>query len=254
MNDGAAGMTGTIKARSGPLVFTARRGRPLPRSFQARDDVQERQSSERNAPEASMPMTTTMPTFDQRVERALQNLCAHEAGHFVVAQHFGAACHAHIWKSFDPGASPNAQEALIHQKRYDGMCEYYDGNLSLRQNRCFSVAGAVAEIVMRSNRNDEDGTTERLNSSEIWDCMSPSDREPFLLDPNGGCDEHALLDAVKRARVLLEGVLAGEWRDATEALALQALAGEAQNRIVGHEIWAVCLNEAGATLETEGDL
>jgi hypothetical protein len=55
-----------------------------------------------------MPMTTTMPTFDQRVERALQNLCAREAGHFVVAQHFGAECHAFIWKSFDPGASPNA--------------------------------------------------------------------------------------------------------------------------------------------------
>jgi hypothetical protein len=70
-----------------------------------------RQSSERNTPEASMPMTTTMPTFDQRVERALQNLCAHEPGHFVVAQHFGTACHAHLWKSFDPGASPNAQEA-----------------------------------------------------------------------------------------------------------------------------------------------
>jgi hypothetical protein len=49
-----------------------------------------------------MPMTTTMPTFDQRVERALQNLCAREAGHFVVAQHFGAECHAFIWKSFDP--------------------------------------------------------------------------------------------------------------------------------------------------------
>jgi hypothetical protein len=59
-------------------------------------------------------------------------------------------------------------EALIHQKRYDGMCEYYDGNLSLRQNRCFSLAGAVAEIIMRSNRNDKDDTTERLNSSEIW--------------------------------------------------------------------------------------
>ena len=41
-------------------------------------------------------MTTTMPTFDQRVERALQNLCAHEAEHFVVALHLGAECHAFI--------------------------------------------------------------------------------------------------------------------------------------------------------------
>jgi hypothetical protein len=30
-------------------------------------------------------------------------------------------------EKLDPGASPNAQR-LIHQKRYDGMCEYYDGN------------------------------------------------------------------------------------------------------------------------------
>jgi hypothetical protein len=74
------------------------------------------------------------------------------------------------------------------------------------------------------------------------------------LDPNGGCDEHALLDAVKQGQVLLEGVLAGEWRDATEALPSQALAGDAQNRIVGHEIWAVCLDAAGATLEAEVDL
>lgn len=54
-------------------------------------------------------------------------------------------------------------------------------------------------------------------------------------------------------RTAAEEVLAGEWCDATEALAFQALAGEAQNRVVGHEIWAVCLNEEGTTLETEGD-
>jgi hypothetical protein len=84
VNDGAAGMTGKIKARFVPLCLH-RSPRPV--------------------------AAPRMPTFDQRVERALQNLCAHEPGHFVVAQHFGTACHAHLWKSFDPGASPNAQEA-----------------------------------------------------------------------------------------------------------------------------------------------
>ena len=35
-----------------------------------------------------MPITTRMPMFDQKVERVLQSLCAHQAGHFVVGRHF----------------------------------------------------------------------------------------------------------------------------------------------------------------------
>jgi hypothetical protein len=134
------------------------------------------------------------------------------------------------------------------------MCEYYDGGLSPPQDRCFSVAGAVAEIITRNSRNDEDDTTERYDSSEIWDCTSPSDRESFLLDPSGGCDERALLDAVTEARALLEGILAGEWREATDALAFHALAGVAKESIVGHQTWEVSLRATDPTLETAVEL
>ena len=80
-----------------------------------------RQSSERNTPEASMPMTTTMPTFDQRVERALQNLCAHEPG-TLSSRNISAP---HVTRIYGKASTPVAERAggLIHQKRYGGMCD-----------------------------------------------------------------------------------------------------------------------------------
>jgi hypothetical protein len=178
MNDGAAGTTGTIKARSGPLVFIARRRRPLRRrAITSKTSILRTQH-----PEASMPMTTTMPTFDQRVERALQNLCAHEPG-TLSSRNISAP---HVTRIYGKASTPVLRRTRRRPHPSETIrrhVRYYDGNLSLRQNRCFSVAGAVAEIAMRSNRNGEDDTTEQLNSSEIWDCMSSSDPEPFSLGP-----------------------------------------------------------------------
>jgi hypothetical protein len=138
----------------------------------------------------------------------------HEAGHMVVARHFGVSVQAGVWPSFTE--NPENERLVI------GKCWFASGYDALTevQRQIISVAGAVAERLAFDSNKDLG-----LDSDDLIDLherMSPKDCDaagfPTRHGDLGFCVGDTFFEAVREAVGFLHGPLAGELRRAAREI------------------------------------
>jgi hypothetical protein len=139
-----------------------------------------------------LPRGMRREAYDRRLT------AVHEAGHFVIARHFGFGACAGIWANYDD---------LTDEIFYLGRCDWgVPDSVTPIKERMIGVAGAVAEKVW----GDPDGISELFEGS-YWDkrVMSSSDWMSCGCEP--GFPDWYLIQAAERVARLFNPASCKLW-------------------------------------------